>query len=557
METLASMLLDKFTRHGGAVSTHVQEGGIWRSATWGEVEARVASTAEALATLGVGTGERVAILGNPHPRWLECDFATLCLGGVTVGIYPTLTAEAVRYQLAHSGARLLVVESAAKLEELRPALEGLPIVARTWDFPHREVDREAFRARARLVKPEDACAIFYTSGTTGEPKGAVVTHGAMAAVCRATQAGVHVMPGDRSLLFLPLAHSLQRMVAYRGILEEVTAYFVPSLDRVADALPVARPSVIATVPRMLEKIKAGIEAHVAKESATKQRIFRWALGVGVEASRHIERKEDLPGLLAAKLRIADRLVFRKVRTRLGGELRLFAVGGARLDPEVARFFHALGITVCEAWGLTETCAPATLNTPEDFRFGTVGKPLPGVTVKLAEDGEILVKGPGLFKEYWRDPVATAAAFTDDGFFRTGDIGVIEDDYLKIVDRKKEILVTSGGKNIPPVNVEKRLEGGVVGQAVVIGDGRPYLVALLAPDPEHAHGLDAAALQAAGEARVREANAHLSPFEQVKQFAWLPKPLTPESGLLTPTLKLKRRVIAERYAEVIAELYAGR
>jgi long-chain acyl-CoA synthetase len=308
---------------------------------------------------------------------------------------------------------------------------------------------------------------------------------------------------------------------------------------------------------MLEKIKSGVEARLAKESVAKRRIFAWALAVGTEASRRVERKEPLPGMLSAKLRVADRLVFRKVRARFGGELRLFAVGGARLDPEVGRFFHALGITVCEAWGLSETCAPATLNSPDDFRFGTVGKPLPGVTIRLAEDGEVLVKGPGLFREYWRDPVATAAAFTPDGFFRTGDVGELVDGYLKIVDRKKEILVTSGGKNIPPVNIEKRLEGGLVGQAVVIGDDRPYLVALLAPDADHAHGVDAAALQAAGEARVAEANAQLAPFEQIKRFAWLPEPLTPDNGLLTPTLKLKRRAIAERYRDVIEGLYAAR
>ncbi len=556
METLASVLVDKFVRHADTVAVHFEEGGAWRAFTWRDVEARVASTAEALRELGVGPGDRVAILGSPHPHWLEADFASLCLGAISVGIYPTLTPEQVRYQLGHSGAKVLLVESRGELDRLAPALADLPgLQVRTWDFPQRAVDLDAFRARARAVKPEDACAIFYTSGTTGDPKGAVVTHGAMLAVCRASQEPIPVYPGESSLLFLPLAHSLQRMVAYRGLLEEVSAYFVPTIDKVAAALPVARPSVIATVPRMLEKIKAGVEARVARERPLRQRIFRWALGVGLERSRLVEAKKPVPALLSAKWRVADKLVFAKVRDRFGGQLRLFAVGGARLDPEVGRFFHALGITVCEAWGLSETCAPATLNTPDDFRFGTVGKPMEGVSLRLEEDGEILVKGPGLFKEYWRDPAATADAFSPDGYFRTGDIGELVDGYLRIVDRKKELLVTSGGKNIPPVNIEKRLEGGVVGQAVVIGSDRPYLVALLAPDPEHAAGLDAAALQAAGEARVREANKGLAPFEQIKKFAWLPEPLTPENGLLTPTLKLKRRVVDERYRDVIERLYA--
>jgi long-chain acyl-CoA synthetase len=555
METLASVLVDKLARRPDAVALHFEEGGAWRSFTWRENEARVASTAEHLRELGVGPQDRVAILGNPHPHWLEADFATLCLGGVSVGIYPTLTPDAVRYQLAHSGAKVLLVESPDILQRLAPVLESLPALkARTWDLPLRPVDLDAFRARARAVRPTDVCAIFYTSGTTGDPKGAVITHGAMLSVCRASQEPIPLFPGERSILFLPLAHSLQRMVAYRGLLEEVEAYFVPSLDKVAAALPAARPSVIATVPRMLEKIKAGIEAMVEKRPPVSRRIFRWAIDVGMARSRALEEKRAIPTLLTLQWRLADRLVYRTIRQRFGGELRLFAVGGARLDPNVGRFFHALGITVCEAWGLSETCAPATLNRPEDFRFGTVGRPLAGVELRLEEDGEVLVRGPGLFSGYWQDPVATANAFTPDGWFRTGDIGELHDGFLKIVDRKKELLVTSGGKNIPPVNIEKRLEGGVVGQAVVIGTDRPYLVALLAPDPDLAAGLDASALQAAGEARVQEANAKLAPFEQIKRFAWLPSPLTPDNGMLTPTLKLKRRVISTTYADVIEGLY---
>jgi long-chain acyl-CoA synthetase len=255
-----------------------------------------------------------------------------------------------------------------------------------------------------------------------------------------------------------------------------------------------------------------------------------------------------------KLAVADRLVFAKVRAKLGGALETIVVGGARLDPEVGRFFHGMGIAVCEGWGLTETCAPATLNRPDDLRFGTVGRALPGVELRLDDDGEVLVRGPGLFRGYWRDPDATAAAFTPDGFFRTGDIGVIEDGRLSIVDRKKEILVTSGGKNIPPVNIEKKLEGGVIGQAVVIGNDRPYLVALLAPDPDTAKGLSETELRARADARVRDVNATLPPFEQVKRWALLPGPLTVEDGLLTPTLKLRRKPIEARWRDLIEGLY---
>ncbi len=561
MDTLASLLLAKFARSADAPAMHYEAPEGWQVQTWRQAEAHVASTAEALRALGVGPGDRVAILGSPHPRWLEVDFATLCLGAIAVGIYPTLLPDAVRYQLNHCGAKVLLVESAADLERLADALRDCPSLAhaRTWDLAPHAVDLEAFRARARAVKPDDAAAIFYTSGTTGVPKGAVVTHKAMVAVCRASLGPIPLAPGERSILFLPLAHSLQRTVAYRGLLEEVTAYFCVSIDRFAGILPRARPSVIATVPRMLEKIKAGVDARVAQETPVRRRIFDVALAAGLARSRWLEAHPGsaagaVPWALRSRFAVADRLVFRKVRARFGGELRLLAVGGARLDPTVARFFHAMGIDVCEGWGLSETCAPATLNSPSDFRFGTVGKPLAGVELRLEPDGEVLVRGPGLFSGYWDDPAATSEAFTSDGFFRTGDIGSLEEGYLRIIDRKKELIVTSGGKNIPPVNIEKRLEGGVVGQAVVIGSERPYLVALLAPDPDHPHGLDKAGLRAAGEARVGQANAGLAPFEQIKAFAWLPAPLSVENGMLTPTMKIKRRIVSETYRDVIAALY---
>ena len=559
METLASLLLDKFARAADAPAMHYEGAQGWQVQSWRQAEAHVSSTAEALRALGVGPKDRIAILGSPHPRWLEVDFAALCLGAIAVGIYPTLLPEAVRYQLNHCGAKVLLVEFAADLERLADVLCDCPALAhaRTWDLPPHEVNLAAFRERALAVKPEDAAAIFYTSGTTGDPKGAVVTHKAMVAVCRASQGPIPLAPGERSILFLPLAHSLQRTVAYRGLLEEVTAYFCPSIDRFAGILPRARPSVIATVPRMLEKIKAGIEARVAQESPVRRRIFAAALAAGLQRSRWLEAHPGegaVPWPLRSTFAMADKLVFRNVRARLGGELRLLAVGGARLDPTVARFFHAMGIDVCEGWGLSETCAPATLNSPADFRFGTVGKPMAGVELRLEPDGEVLVRGPGLFSGYWDDPAATTAAFTSDGFFRTGDIGCLEDGFLRIIDRKKELIVTSGGKNIPPVNIEKRLEGGIVGQAVVIGSERPYLVALLAPDPDHPHGLDAAGLHAVGEARVREANAALAPFEQIKAFAWLPEPLSVENGMLTPTMKIKRRIVSETYREQIEGLY---
>jgi long-chain acyl-CoA synthetase len=555
MSTLAALLVDKLERHGERVALHAADGADWRARTWAHAARETAAIARWLAARGVGRGDRVAILGGPDPRWLASDFATLCLGAATVGIYPTLTTDAIRWQLRHAQVKALLVAPDVDLGGLLADPEALPdrMVAASWDeltaTSATEADLTWLRARATEVRPDDLCAIFYTSGTTGDPKGVMVTHAAMVATAEATRAAIPLRPGERSLVFLPLAHSLQRIAVYRALLEDIEAFVCPSLDRFAEVLQLARPSVLVTVPRMLEKIRLGAEATAAKRGPRAERVFRWAVAVGAERSRLAESGRDLPLWLRARLLVADRLVFRTIRARLGGALETIVVGGARLDPDVGRFFHGAGIAVCEGWGLTETCAPATVNAPGDARFGSVGSPLPGMELRIdPTDGEVLVRGPGLFRGYWRDEEATRAAFDDDGFFRTGDVGELEDGCLRITDRKKEILVTSGGKNIPPVNIEKRLEGGVFGQAVVIGNDRPYLVALLAPDPE---------VGARADARVRDANASLSSFEQVKRWAVLPGPLTVEDGMLTPTLKLRRAPIAARWHPLIEDLYASR
>ncbi len=554
MSTIPALLLARADQYPDRVFARARDDkGEWVGVTGRECMAQVASTAEQLSAMGVGRGDRVAVLGNPHPRWTECDFATASLGAITVGIYPTLTAESVAFQLSHAGVKVLLVEPGAHLERLATSLPPNVLHARVWDLPRVPADIDAFRARCATVVPSDVCAIIYTSGTTGNPKGAVITHGAVVAVCKASQSAVPLEPGDRSLIFLPLAHSLQRIAVYRGLMEDAEAYFCSDLKDLPDVLQVARPQILASVPRMLEKIKSGAEAAVAKRGKVAAALFSWAMGVGLERSALIERGLSIGTSLRIRYSIADRLIFGKVRQRMGGAIRTLACGGARLDPSVARFFHAMGIDVLEAWGLTETCAPATLNRPGHFKFGTVGQALDGVEIRLDTDGEVLVRGPGLFSGYWEDPVATAAAFTEDRYFRSGDIGTLDaDGFLSIVDRKKEILVTAGGKKIPPVNIEKRLEGGAIGQAVVIGDDRAYLVALLAPDPEH----PCADREAYARERVRAVNAELATFEQIKRWAWLPGPLTVEDGVLTPTMKLKRKPIAAAHADLIEGMYGG-
>jgi long-chain acyl-CoA synthetase len=427
---------------------------------------------------------------------------------------------------------------------------------------------EWLSARIERVRAEDVSTYIYTSGTTGNPKAVVLNHHNFTSIIEATRTRIPLHSGERSIVFLPLAHVLQRFTQYRGLRDEAVGWFSPSIDALAETIRVSQPHVMATVPRMLEKIRAKIESQAGQRSPTALSILRWAIGVG----RTVNEKQwngDHVGLrLVAQHRLADRLVFSKVRAGLGGHLRLLISGGAALDPALATWFEATGIAVREGWGLSETTAPATANGIDDFRFGTVGKALDGTEVSLADDGELLIRGPGVFQGYLKDEDATSAAFTEDGCFRTGDLGVIEDGFIKIVGRKKEIIITAGGKNVAPVPIEHILEGGVIGQAVVVGDDRPYLVALLAPEPEilevyarergWSGELADWTLQpeflAHVESLVQAANATLARFETVKKWHMLSEPLTEENNMLTPTLKLKRRVINGRFQQEIDALY---
>lgn len=558
-DTLPKLFLDRVRRAPEVAGLHDLDGGTWRSSTWADAEREVAGALAGLRRDGVGAGDRVAILGNPHPAWMTADLATLSAGAVTVGIYPTLLPESVRYILDHAGCTLLLVESDAELARLG-CVDGRvgAVRARVWDAGGpvaraavTPAEIEALRVAVDAVDPDGLCTLIYTSGTTGEPKGAMITHRAMLAVCQATQ---EVMPLDgpqRSIVYLPLAHSLQRMAVYRAFMDDIEAWWCPRFEDLPATIAVARPTVLVAVPRVLEKMQARIEGTVAKQSASVQRLFRWAVACG-------RRREVRTGPAGRWERteeaLAERLVLRRIRDRLGG-IRQIGVGGAALNVETARFFQAVGIEVLEAWGLTETCAPATLNRPGRAKLGTVGTPLAGVELKLLDDGEVLVRGPGLFSGYWRDEEATARAVVD-GWFCTGDIGRLDaDGFLSIIDRKKELIVTAGGKNIAPVPVERKLERGGdgepgIGQAIVIGSERPYLVALLAADPD-APPADLAAFAAA---RIAAVNAGLPSFEQVKAWAWIP-PLTVENGLLTPTLKPRRRFVLQAHAALIDQLYS--
>ncbi len=551
----------------------------WGQTTYRQIEAHVGALAQRLESLGVKRGTPVAILAQTSARWSATDLALQCLGAITVGIYPTLLPEQVHYQLEHSEAELLILEDADQHTRIHHFLEELPALRHTLSlYPgasvaqltpaHPEpgfVDKCVAR-----VQPSDVATYIYTSGTTGNPKAVVLTHANFVSIIEASKEVAPIQPGDRSVVFLPLAHVLQRFASYRGLTEDMVGFYAPSIETLPETIAIARPHMLATVPRMLEKIRAKIEARATAKSPRARQVLDWAITVGHQW-QILRRAGQPPSLkLRVQHRLANRLVFQKVRDGLGGHLRLFVSGGAALSPNVAEWFEAIGISVREGWGLSETSAPATGNRLDDFRFGTVGKPLRGTEIELADDGEVLVRGPGVFREYLKDPEATKAAFTPEGFFRTGDIGQFDaDGFLRIVDRKKEIIVTAGGKNIPPVNIEQRIEGGLVGHAVVIGNERPFLTALIAPDPDvlaaeasiqgwaggYAEWAARPEVQQAISEKVQAANAQLARFETVKRFEILSAPLTVQTGELTPTMKLKRRVIAEQYADRIAALYA--
>lgn len=593
-DTLNDILLRRLDERGRDLAYHKEEApGRFRPVYWTEARRRVLSLAAAIREAGLERGDRVAILSEVRSCWVDADFANLVGGTVTVGIYPTLPPDQVRYILDHAEVRLLFVETPAQLEALAPVLAALPNLRRIvlfdgapppsvanaqcmddfLDDGGRRLDKdgeEPWISEARLARPEDTVTIVYTSGTTGPPKGARLSHRNLAYVTRTVASLLDLGPADRSIVYLPLAHILQRYTIYLGLHLGLQAWYSRDLKRLPELLGVVRPTVLAAVPRVLEKIHARALATAEQGGPARKTVFDWAMGVGGLASAAAREGRGLRPFHQVQHRLADRLVLRRIREKLGGSLRWVVSGGAPLAPSISEWFHAAGVLVMEGYGLTETSAPATTNLPDAFRFGTVGKPIPGTSVRIAEDGEVIVRGPGVFGGYWKDAAATGRAIDAEGWFRTGDVGEIDaDGYLRLTDRKKDILITAGGKNVPPANIEGLLkEHPLIGQALVAGDRKPYLVALITLDPEEAplwakaHALpqDLAALaqeplvQKEVGAHVAATNARLARYETIKAWSLLSVPFTVDNGLLTPTMKVKRREILHQFGDVVDQLY---
>ena len=586
-KTLADLLPRAAELYGGKTAVRFKEGDQWLSRSYDEVVEIVRPLAFGLVTLGVEKGDRVAILGNTRPEWTYFDFAALSVGATVVPIYQTNSPEECRYVLENSDSKVVVVEDAEQLAKVRQVREQLPELEHivlmtgsaedaisTEDLAAKGAggDAATWEALYSAVTPEDICTFIYTSGTTGPPKGCIISHGNYRAMLDMVNEVSVIEDEDVAYLYLPLAHSFALLIQFGTFdLGTTLAYWERDPLKILPNLAELKPTYFPSVPRIFEKIYTAATSGIEKEGGAKKKIFDWAIKTG-KKMREVERRGRKPGfLLQRQYDFADKKVLSKIRNLFGGKIRLAVSGAAPINPEILSFFDAAGVLVLEGWGMTETSTAATISTPDDFKVGTIGKPFPGCEVKIADDGEILVKGPNVFQGYHKNPEATNETIVN-GWLHTGDIGEVDSDgFIKITGRKKDIIITAGGKNITPANLEAEIkQHPLVSQCVVVGDRRPYLVALVTLDPEEAvkyaqeNNLpeDPAQLaenpdvKAAIEAHVDKINQNFARVEQVKKIAILPQDLSQESGELTPTLKVKRAVVAQKHEGAIEQLYAA-
>jgi long-chain acyl-CoA synthetase len=585
--TLADLLPRSAQLYGSAPAIQFKDNDAWVKRSFLEVEETVRNLALGLVDLGVAKGDKVSILANTRPEWTYFDFAALSIGATVVPIYQTNSPEECQYVLENSDAKVVVVEDDEQLEKIRAVRDSLPLLEYVVrmagasedtisleELTSRGTGRDAaeWEQRWQAVTPEDICTFIYTSGTTGPPKGCVISHGNYRAMLDMVSQNSVIEGEDVTYLYLPLAHSFALLIQLGSFdLGATIAYWERDPLKIMPNLAEIKPTYFPSVPRIFEKIYTTATSAMEKEGGLKKAIFDWSIRVGGKM-RSAERAGRKPGFLLRKqYEFADKKVLSKIRGLFGGKLRLAVSGAAPISPEILRFFDAAGVLVLEGWGMTETSTAATISTPEDFKIGTIGKPFPGCEVKIAEDDEILVKGPNVFQGYYKNEEATRETIVN-GWLHTGDLGAIDPDgFIRITGRKKDIIITAGGKNITPANLENEIkQHPLVSQCVVVGDRRPYLVALVTLDPEEAasyakeNGLseDPAQLAANGdvraaiEAHLAKINEKFARVEQVKKIAILPQDLSQESGELTPTMKVKRAVVADMHQSEIEKLYSG-
>jgi long-chain acyl-CoA synthetase len=589
-QNLAGMMFQSAQSFAEEVAMRVQRDGQWRSYTYREMGETIRQIARALLALGVQPGDRVGIFSENRPEWTLVDFAVLAIGGVSVPIYATNTKDQAAYIVDETGMAIIFTGSQENFDKIQAVAPTSPNLKTIIAFDDRTaISRELGQhfnqflqmgadtatdsdmdARLAQADAADLATIIYTSGTTGEPKGVMLTHANIFHQFKALDGEFHVGPGDRSMCFLPLSHVYERCWSFFVFRCGATNNYLANPKEIIAVMGEVRPTVMVSVPRLYEKIYAAAIYGLSQGSGLKKRLFYWAIDVGKQYQYQLKDQGSAGTILAWQHKLADQLVLSKVRAVVGGPKNFFSAGGAPLAQSIEEFFFAAGLLVCEGYGLTETSPMVTFNTPRAFKFGTVGKPIPDCQVKIADNGEILVKSPSLTQGYYRKPEATAEAFRD-GWFHTGDVGGFDSDgFLRITDRIKDLIITSGGKNIAPQKVETvYAKDHFIEQFITIGDRRKYISALIVPNFEalegyaREHGItfrsweelvENPAVHAFYQERIDDCSEELAPYEQVKAFTLLPAPLAQETGELTPSLKIKRRVVIEKYAARIEAMY---
>ncbi|MFL5510469.1 MAG: AMP-dependent synthetase/ligase [Gemmatimonadaceae bacterium] len=589
--TLNQLFFDAVSRYNRADALQVKVGGVYKPISHKEVEERVRHAARGLSYLGVRRGDRVAILSENRPEWAIADFACLTAGLTDVPIYPTLPADQIAYILKDAGATAIFVSNKAQAEKIREIRGQLPALKSVIGFDEipgltnlsiAELEKHGtqgenketiatYREDAMTTKPDDLATLIYTSGTTGEPKGVMLTHDNIFSNVEAARTKIPFAGDDTALSFLPLSHIFERMGGHYLMFATGTSIaYAESIDTVPLNLTEVKPTIVLSVPRLYEKMYARILETALTGGFLKKKIFFWARSVAERWANEKLAGKEPGGLLARQYALAQKLVFSKLKARTGGRLRYFVSGGAPLSPEINKFFYAAGLVILEGYGLTETSPVIGVNTPEDFRLGTIGKPIDGVEVKIAADGEILTRGPHVMKGYYNKPDATREAIDSDGWFHTGDIGELRDDFLAITDRKKDIIVTAGGKNIAPQPLENKVKTNkYVAQAVMLGDKRKFPSMLIVPNfdqlekwamkrniiwTDRAQLLRMPTIQAKMEKEVNKELQGTAHYELPKKIGLLEHDFSIERGELTPTQKVKRRAIDKHYKELIDSLY---
>ena len=567
-------------------------GSTWTTLTWRQAADRVRRIANALLAADLESEARCAILAETSAEWVLADMGILCAGGATTTIYPSSTPEECAYIIRDSGTRLVFCGSPAQVDLLRRSpqladdmpqlvvlrgtaegamtLEAFEAQGAAWAADHPD----AYSERSSAISPDHVATLMYTSGTTGQPKGVMLTHDAWVYQGEAIDALRMMNPADRQYLFLPLSHVFAKVMQVSFVRLGIPTVVDGSVDDLVTNLQETRPTWMAAVPRVFERAFNGIVSEAQRMGGVRYATFKWAIGVGTEMSTVRQRGEHPSAPLRVRWAIADRLVFQGIKDRFGGQIRFFISGGAPLSSEIAQFFHACDLLILEGYGLTESSAASCVNRVDDYRFGTVGPPLPGCEIRVAEDGEVLIRGRGVMKGYHNLPEETQAALTEDGWLRTGDVGhILDSGHLRITDRKKDLIVTAGGKNIAPSHFEQLLCGQspFIAHAVMHGDRRPFCTALVAIDEDSVvrwareRGLAVSGYaELAADPRVMElvqeqvdtVNSLLPHFERVRAIHLLSTPLSQEDGSLTPTLKVKRAVVIARNRDVIDGFYEG-